>query len=150
MNTGLHALAQETDLLAPTQWRLRAELGLRLVERVSHLLEAPEVLALLAEARAWAAAQGSAQALQVLAQRGEQLARSHPGSRSLDGAAHAAVSTTHALARALQGKVLDAADYAAYAAVYAYAASAVNDPQAFEAEHAWQCDALRAAAPTVS
>ena len=54
------------------------------------------------------------------------------------------------LARALQGRLLDAADYAAYAAVYAYAVSAVNDPEAFAPEHAWQCDALRAALPAAA
>lgn len=141
LNEGLHA----HGLLQPARWRERVTLGLRLAMRVEHLLEAPEVLALLAQARAWAARPGSEAELAALAERGAALARSHPGSRSIDGTAHAAVSATHALARALQGRVLEAADYAAYAAVYAYACGAVNDPEAFEAEHAWQVQALHTA-----
>jgi hypothetical protein len=54
-----------------------------------------------------------------------------------------AVSATHALAQALAGRALEAADYAAYAAVYAYGRYAVNDPASFEPEYAWQADCLR-------
>lgn len=148
MNTPLHAQVRDHGLMEAGRWRARAEFGLVLAERVHHLLESPEVLALFEEARAWRRAQGSEAELAALAERGAALARSHPGSRSIDGTAHAAVSATHALARALQGRLLEAADYAAYAAVYAYASSAVNDPQAFEAEHAWQMQALHTATAT--
>ena len=46
--------------------------------------------------------------------------------------------------RALAGKALEAASYAAYATVYAYGSYAVNDPSAFEAEFAWQVECLEA------
>ena len=41
------------------------------------------------------------------------------------------------------GRALDAVSYAAYATVYAYGGYAVNDPQSFEAEFAWQAEKLR-------
>ena len=70
-------------------------------------------------------------------------ANSHRGSNSIDGTAHAAVSATYAVANALAGRALDAASYAAYATVYAYGGYAVNDPQSFEAEFAWQVERFR-------
>jgi hypothetical protein len=52
------------------------------------------------------------------------------------------VSATHAVADALAGRALDAASYAAYAAVYAYSGSAVTDPSAFDQEFRWQVGEL--------
>jgi hypothetical protein len=67
----------------------------------------------------------------------------HPGSRSLDGSGHAAVSASYAVANALAGKALQAADYAAYAAVYGGGGyGAVADRASFEPEFAWQVDCL--------
>ena len=113
-------------------------LALAFVQRVRHLLEDERVIALLEAGQHRVQAQCSASELQALADEAARLARSHPGSRSIDGTAHAAVSASHAVASALRGRVLDAADYAAYAAVYAYSASAVLSPEAFEDEHVWQ------------
>ena len=50
--------------------------------------------------------------------------------------------TLHAVANALAGKALEAADYAAYSTVYGYGSYAVNDPDSFAPEHAWQLAAL--------
>ena len=50
---------------------------------------------------------------------------------------------TCTVANALAGRALDAASYAAYATVYAYGGYAVNDPQSFEAEFAWQVERFR-------
>jgi hypothetical protein len=80
----------------------------------------------------------------------QRVANSHRGSPSLDGAAHAAVSATYALANALAGRALEAASYAAYASVYAYGGYAVSDASAFEPEHAWQADELRRLAAAVT
>lgn len=114
-------------------------LALAFVQRVRHLLEDERVIALLEAGGRWVQDEaGTPQQRQALAEEAAQLARSHPGSRSIDGTSHAAVSASHAVACALRGRVLDAADYAAYAAVYAYSASAVTWPEAFEGEHAWQ------------
>jgi hypothetical protein len=53
------------------------------------------------------------------------------------------VSATYALANALAGRALEAASYAAYAAVYAYGGYAVNDPSSFDPEIEWQVAQLR-------
>jgi hypothetical protein len=82
-----------------------------------------------------------------------RLANSHSGSRSIDGCGHAAVSAAYAVANALAGKALAAADYAAYAAVYGQGGyGAVADLESFAPEHAWQvrCLAAFAAANTVA
>ena len=71
------------------------------------------------------------------------MANRHRGSNSIDGSAHAAVSATYALANALAGRALEAASYAAYAAIYAYGGYAVNEPSAFEPEFQWQLVQLR-------
>ena len=131
------ALEQLVRQHAPGE-RQRVMLALALVQRVRHLLEDERVIALLDAGQRWLDAHGSTAELQALADEAAQLARSHPGSRSIDGTAHAAVSASHAIASALRARVLDAADYAAYAAVYAYSASAVLSPEAFEDEHVWQ------------
>ncbi|MBC5768542.1 hypothetical protein [Ramlibacter albus] len=138
MNASLETLLRDAGVLAPSQWRQQARIGLALVERVRHLLEDEQVIALLGEAQGWLQGDANREDLQALAGRAAALARSHPGSKNIDGAAHAAVSATHALAAALKPDVMDAANYAAYAAVYAYAASAVTQPEAFTTEHATQ------------
>lgn len=82
--------------------------------------------------------------LQAASERAAALANQLPGSRSLDGVGHAAVSATYAVAQALAGKALVAADYAAYATVYGEGGyGAVADPQSFEPEHVWQLACLR-------
>ena len=72
-----------------------------------------------------------------------EVAASHPGSRSIDGTAHAAVSATYAVYQAVAGRALQAAEYAAYATVYAYGAYAITDPDAFAEEFAWQVSAFK-------
>ena len=138
MNAALESQLRHAGLLADDQWRVQAAISIALVERVRHLLEDDAVIACLDDAQAWVRRAGSRAELKALADRAAGLARSHPGSRSIDGTAHAAVSATHAVAAALKPHVLDAANYAAYAAVYAYSASAVTQPEAFASEHAWQ------------
>ena len=140
MNTLLHQMASASNLSAPEAHRLRIAFGLACATRVRHLIESDAVLALLSRAQAWLASGEGAESLAPLALAAQQQARSHPGSRSIDGTAHAAVSATHAVAAALNGRALDAADYAA---VYAYASAAVTDPQAYGEEHGWQVSVLQ-------
>ncbi len=68
--------------------------------------------------------------------------RRHQGSNSLDGSGNAAVSSSYSVAAALRGRALEAAGYAAYAAVYAYSSSAVTDIAAYRDEHKWQINTL--------
>jgi hypothetical protein len=53
------------------------------------------------------------------------------------------VSAAYAVAKAVDGKALEAASYAAYAVVYAQGGSAaVADRESFEPEFEWQLSAL--------
>jgi len=67
--------------------------------------------------------------------------------QSIDGCGHAAVSATYAVAKALAGRAREAADYAAYATVYAQGgAPAVAERESFATEFAWQAERLAALA----
>lgn len=71
-----------------------------------------------------------------------QISNTEQGSNSIDGAGHAAVSATYAVANALADNALDAAGYAAYSAVCAYGGYALSDPGAFGEEFEWQVQQL--------
>ncbi|UTH72894.1 putative immunity protein [Chromobacterium sp. IIBBL 290-4] len=144
MNDGLRALADALALDSPRRESLRLRFGLACALRVAHLLENPELAAALEGLKAYLAGDISRPALNVLALRSAELARSHPGSPSLDGCGHAAVSASHAVAMALSGRALQAAEYAAYAAVYGQGGyGAASEPEAFAPEFDWQIRLLR-------
>lgn len=121
---------------------LRFAFGLACVQRVAHLLEHPRAIAAVPVLVAFVAGQAPPEALAAARDELQAVATGHRGSASMDGSGHAAVSATYALANALAGRALQAADYAAYAAVYAYGGYALSDPSAFEPEFAWQVDEL--------
>lgn len=148
MNHELSRLAASIHLDEPGQEALRLAFGLACAGRVQHLLEDPRAVDCLAQLQAFVDGKLERPALAQAAQEVAAVANSHRGSNSIDGAAHAAVSATYAVANALAGRALDAAGYAAYAAVYGYGGYAVNDPSAFEGEFAWQVEKLRELAPT--
>lgn len=143
MNEALSQLAADVGLDEAAATPLRLAFGLACASRVEHLLEEPRALACLAALREFVAGAVDAAGLQAAAQEIAEIARSHRGSGSIDGSAHAAVSATGAVAHALAGRALVAADYAAYATVYAYGGYAVGAPSAFEPEHAWQLAQLK-------
>jgi hypothetical protein len=61
----------------------------------------------------------------------------HPGAlAALD------VLARYAVAKALAGKAIEAADYSAYATVYNYGAYALKDPSSFDPVHRWQVETL--------
>lgn len=142
MNHALSKIAAEIGLSKPDRESLRLAFGLACASRIAHLLEDPRAAACLLVLRDFVAGKGDRTALNAAAEEIAVIANGHRGSNSIDGSAHAAVSATYAVANALAGRALDAASYAAYAAVYAYGGYAVNDPSAFEPEHAWQVDRL--------
>lgn len=131
-------LAENVDLDHEDNILLRVKFGLACVERVEHLLTDSLVLEVLAIGKAYIAGKCGNAELTEAAIKASQLARSHPGSGSIDGANNAAVSTSHGVAAALAGRALEAAGYAAYASVYSYASYAVTDVSAFASEHEWQ------------
>nr|WP_283254334.1 hypothetical protein [Ramlibacter paludis] len=134
----MEALARTLQLSDPSQARLRLAFGSGCVQRVRHLLEDERAIAAVDTLQAYVEGRSDDAALAAARDAASAVARSHPGSRSIDGAAHAAVSATNAVAHALAGRALEAASYAAYAAVYAYSGSAVMDPSAFQGEFRWQ------------
>ena len=125
---------------------LALRFGLACVEEVAGNLESDDVVAGLEGFRACPANFGPEAEAQLndLAEAMASLAASHPGSRSIDGTRHAAVSATYALARAMRGQAIEAAAYAAYSCVYGYGAYAVSDPGAFSEVHGRQLERLRA------
>jgi hypothetical protein len=141
MNQALETLAREIALDADEP--LRLQFALACMDRVGHLLEEPRAIELLQVLRKAVEQGEGVGALAAAAREGTQLARSHRGHVSIDGSGHSAVSATHALANALAGRAVQTADYAAYAAVYAYGRYAANDPDAFEPEFRWQVDTLK-------
>ena len=143
MNPTLSHLATSANLDAPTREPLRLAFGLACASRVQHLLEDPQAIECLATLRAFVDGTADRAALDEAREVIAKVANGHRGSNSIDGTAHAAVSATYAVANALAGRALDAASYAAYATVYAYGGYAVNDPQSFEAEFAWQVERFR-------
>ena len=144
MNPALEALAREVALEQPAQEALRLAFGMACAARIRHLLEDPLAVEALDLAVRYVNGQCGRDDFDAAAANVQAVANSHRGSNSIDGTAHAAVSATYAVARALAGRALQAADYAAYAAVYAYGGYAVNDATAFTSEHTWQTDTLRA------
>jgi len=131
----------EEKLTHPTV--LRYAFALACAERVSHLLEEPAVERCLDVLRAHVRGEADPTALADATAQAAALASSHPGSRSLDGVGHAAVSASMAVAHALAGRALQAADYAAYAIVYGNGGyGAVSDAASFAPERAWQLAAL--------
>ncbi|MEO6015848.1 MAG: hypothetical protein ABIP46_01220 [Polaromonas sp.] len=144
MNQELSRLAAQINLDEPPCESLRLAFGLACVQRAEHLLEDPEAIRCLAVFKSFVEGKADRAALAQAAQKVAAVAGSHRGSNSIDGSAHAAVSATYALANALAGRALEAAGYAAYACVYGYGGYAVADPSAFEPEHSWQVQQLKA------
>lgn len=145
MNAALEQLASEVGLLEPANEALRLGFAYTCVNRVRHLLEEPEVITCLDVLGQYVEGRVDAVAFETAQREASRLANHHSGSKSIDGCGHSAVSASYAVANAINGKVIVAASYAAYAAVYASGGyAAVADREAFEAEEAWQVSALKA------
>ncbi len=147
MNTALERLAAQLDLNAANHEPLRLAFAHACTRRVEHLLEDPQAIACLETLERYLDRQASRQQLTDAAVAAARLANHHHGSTSIDGCGHAAVSATYAVASALAGKALRAAEYAAYAAVYGQGGyGAISDPDSFNIEFAWQAETLAALA----
>ncbi|MEY4752293.1 MAG: hypothetical protein RIQ60_4507 [Pseudomonadota bacterium] len=143
MNETLERLVRTLDLAAPDREDLSLAFGHACVARVQHLLEEPEVLTCLATLGAYVQGRIDRAQFDAAVAHAARLASQHPGSKSIDGCGHAAVSATYAVAKALAGQALQAAEYAAYAAVYGDGGyGAVAHRESFQPEFDWQCDCL--------
>lgn len=143
MNKELQILFASNDLAADGQRSLRYAFAWACAERVRHRLEDARAIELLDVLKAYVEGRVDEAALAQAADEAAVVANRHRGSSSIDGSQHSAVSGTYAVAKALAGKALDAADYAAYSTVYGYGGYAVNDPDAFAPEHSWQLSTLK-------
>lgn len=144
MTPELDALLGELEPPTEANLETRLRFCLACCKRVLHLLERPEIVVVLQALEEALNRADLAHALPALVAQSAQLANSHPGSRSLDGVGHAAVSASYACAKAIEGRARQAAEYAAYAMVYGEGGyGATSDPAAFDPEFNWQSEQLR-------
>ena len=144
MNEALEQLSTEIGLLSPENEPLRFAFAYACASRIRHLLEEPGVIECLDVLGSYLRGQVDRADLHYSQAEAARLANQHRGSQSIDGCGHAAVSATYAVAKALDGNALQAASYAAYAAVYAEGGyAAVAEREAFGPEFSWQLEALR-------
>jgi len=143
VNELLDRLAREVELGSLANERLRLEFGYACARRAEHLLEEPGVVDCLRGLGQYLQGVISPDEFSAHASAAARLANQHQGSKSIDGCGHAAVSATYAVANALAGKALQAAEYAAYALVYGQGGyGAVADRESFQAEFSWQASCL--------
>lgn len=138
----LTQLAQEVGLDSKDQFKLRIAFGVACIAHVEHLLTDSSVIKSFSVGKAYVSGECNEVDLGEAAAKACEAARSHSGSSSLDGAGSAAVTTSLGVAAALDGRALEAAEYAAYASVYSYANHAVTDISAYKDEHTWQINKL--------
>jgi len=139
VNAELEQLAAGLQLHAPESRALALRFSLACAQRVEHLLEDPAAVDCLQTLAPHVDGQVSAERWAEAAAHAAQLANRHGGSKSIDRCGHAAVSASYGVAKAVAGRALDAAQYCAYASVYASGGSAaVADRDAFEPEFAGQ------------
>jgi hypothetical protein len=144
MHDDLSSLLAKVEIQVEDPEALKFAFAHGCVERVRHLLEDPEVIKCLDALAAYVDGSLGKVTLMSSAEQAAALANRHQGSRSLDGVGHAAVSASYAVANALAGRAVQAADYAAYAAVYGDGGyGATSDPDSFAPEKTWQRALLR-------
>ncbi len=143
MNQALESLAAKLSLNDPVREHLRLEFGYACVLRVKHFIEAPSVADCLFGLGQFLSGAVDRSCMEALAAQAARLTNQHQGSTSIDGAGHAAVSAKFAVANALAGKALQAAEYSAYAMVFGQGGyEAVADRESFEPEFQWQVETL--------
>ncbi|MGZ5194182.1 MAG: hypothetical protein ACXWJM_02225, partial [Ramlibacter sp.] len=138
VNHELARLMTEAAVDGPADEPLRLAFGLACANRVRHLLEDARAVQCLDALQDHVAGRCVGDRFAQARESIVEVARGHRGSHSIDGTAHAAVSATYSVANALAGRALDAANYAAYATVYAYGGYAISEPAAFTPEFEWQ------------
>lgn len=142
MNRQLRTLASNHSFETDQYQKQRLAFGISCVNRITHLLIDEQLTTILNDAQLFLADKLSQAEFDIQVNEAKKIAQSHAGSNGMDGAGSAAVSATFAVARALAGDAINAAEYAAYASVYAYASHTVSDPSAYEKEYQWQVQAL--------
>ena len=143
MNAELRALVKELGLNNPEMEAIRYKFCLACASRIAHLLELNEAIAAYKDFESYLNGELGRADFEVLQKRILEIANKHPGSKSLDGTKHSAVSATYALANAINGNPVAAAEYAAYSKTYGYGGYAVSDLESYQEEYAEQVRVLR-------
>lgn len=143
MNSELRNLVDQMGLNAPEMERVRFEFCFACASRINHLLELDEALSAYQDFKSYLEGELNLVEFENLQKSIFGIANKHQGSKSLDGTKHSAVSATYALANAINGNAVAAAEYAAYSKTYGYGGYAVSDLESYQEEYSEQVNILK-------
>lgn len=143
MNKELRKLAEEVGLTNEDMESVCLDFCFACARRIHHLLESEETITAYKDFEKYINGHLDKNEFVKLQTQVLELANKHPGSTSLDGTKHSAVSATYALANAINKKPIEAAEYAAYAKTYGYGGYAVNDLDSYQEEYTEQIKILK-------
>jgi len=143
VNIELRALVDKVALNTPRMEKTRFEFCFACASRINHLLELDEALSAHQDFKSYIDGQISQADFENLQTTIFSIANKHQGSKSLDGTKHSAVSATYALANAINGNAVAAAEYAAYSKTYGYGGYAVSDLESYQEEYSAQVAILK-------
>lgn len=143
MNSELRTLVDEVGLNTPERERTRFEFCFACASRINHLLELDEAISAYQDFKNYLEGKLNPVEFESLQQSIFSIANKHQGSKSLDGTKHSAVSATYALANAINGNAVAAAEYAAYSKTYGYGGYAVSDLESYQEEYTEQVKILK-------
>jgi hypothetical protein len=143
MNIELRSQVDKVGLDTPKMERVRLEFCFACASRINHLLELDEALLAYQDFKSYLDGQLNQVDFEALQKSIFNIANKHQGSTSLDGTKHSAVSATYALANAINGNAVAAAEYAAYSKTYGYGGYTVSDLESYQEEYSAQVTILK-------
>ncbi len=143
MNSELRTLVDQVGLNSPEMQRMRFEFCFACASRINHLLELDEAISAYQDFKSYLDNNLEQVEFENLQKSIFSIANKHQGSKSLDGTKHSAVSATYALANAINGNAVAAAEYAAYSKTYGYGGYAVSDLESYQEEYSAQVGILK-------
>jgi hypothetical protein len=143
MNIELRSQVDKVGLNTPEMVRVRLEFCFACASRINHLLELDEALSAYQDFNSYLDGQLNQVDFEALQKSIFNIANKHQGSTSLDGTKHSAVSATYALANAINGNAVAAAEYAAYSKTYGYGGYTVSDFESYQEEYSAQVTILK-------
>ncbi len=143
MNSELRSLVKASGLNNPEIEAIRYQFCFACASRIRHLLELDEAITAYQDFESYLNGELDRQKFELLQKSILEFANKHPGSKSLDGTKHSAVSATYALANAINGNPVATAEYAAYSKTYGYGGYAVSDLESYQEEYSEQVKILK-------
>jgi hypothetical protein len=143
MNIELRSQVDKVGLNTPEMERVRLEFCFACASRINHLLELDEALLAYQDFKSYLDGQLNQVDFEALQKSIFNIANKHQGSTSLDGTKHSVVSATYALANAINGNAVAAAEYAAYSKTYGYGGYTVSDLESYQEEYSAQVTILK-------